>query len=112
MFENVQFFRIVFKVCKKCYYDPKKCIHEKYQYGYKNAEFYADFKYVDVGFLFEISIKLCFFTPILIFFMKKLFCIIIALFANFKCNAKKLGIFRHFAISKKLFFCQYLSFSV
>jgi hypothetical protein len=34
--------------CKKCYYDPKFFFLEKYQYGYqKNAEFYADFKFVD-----------------------------------------------------------------
>jgi hypothetical protein len=31
--------------------DPKKYFLEKYQYGYqKNAEFYADFKFVDAGF--------------------------------------------------------------
>ena len=31
-----------------CYYDPKNFFLEKYQYGYqKNAEFYADFKFVD-----------------------------------------------------------------
>ena len=41
------FFAFAFKVCKKRYYD-KKCFLEKYQYGYqKNAEFYADFKFVD-----------------------------------------------------------------
>jgi hypothetical protein len=34
-------------LCKKCYYDPKKIFLEKYQYGYKKAEFYADFKFVD-----------------------------------------------------------------
>ncbi len=49
MFENVQFFfAFAFKVCIKCYYDPKKIFIEKYQDGYqKNAEFYADFKFVD-----------------------------------------------------------------
>ena len=42
------FFAFAFKVCKKCYYDPKKFFLEKYKYGYqKNAEFYADFKFVD-----------------------------------------------------------------
>jgi hypothetical protein len=47
MFENV-FFAFAFKVCKKCYYDPKKFFLEKYHYGYqKNAEFYADFNFVD-----------------------------------------------------------------
>ena len=41
------FFAFAFKVCKKCYYDPKFFL-EKYQYMYKkNAEFYADFKFVD-----------------------------------------------------------------
>ena len=52
MFENAQFFSaFAFKVCKKCYYDPKKFFLEKYQYGYqKNAEFYADFKFVDARF--------------------------------------------------------------
>ncbi len=45
------FFAYAFKVCKKCYYDPKKFFLEEYQYGYqKNAEFYADFKFVDAGF--------------------------------------------------------------
>ena len=45
------FFAFAFKVCKKCYYDPKKFFLEKYQYRYqKNAEFYADFKFVDAGF--------------------------------------------------------------
>ncbi len=37
------FFAFTFKVCKKCYYDPKKFFLEKYQ-------FYADFKFVDAGF--------------------------------------------------------------
>jgi len=33
-----------------CIY-PKKIFVEKYQYGYqKNAEFYADFNFVDAGF--------------------------------------------------------------
>ncbi len=52
MLENVQFFfAFAFKVCKKCYYDPKNFFLEKYQYGYqKNAEFCADFKFVDAGF--------------------------------------------------------------
>ncbi len=45
------FFAFAFKVCKKFYYDPKKFFLEKYHYGYqKNAEFYADFKFVDAGF--------------------------------------------------------------
>jgi hypothetical protein len=52
MFENVQFFvAFAFKICKKCYYDPTNFFPEKYQYGYqKNAEFYADFKFVDASF--------------------------------------------------------------
>jgi hypothetical protein len=45
------FFAFAFKVCKKCYYDPKKFFLEKFHYGnQKNAEFYADFKFVDAGF--------------------------------------------------------------
>jgi len=41
-------FYFLAKCLKMCYYDPKKFFLEKYQYGYqKNAEFYADFKYVD-----------------------------------------------------------------
>jgi hypothetical protein len=45
------FFAFAFKVCKKGYYDPKKFFLQKYQYGYlKNAEFCADFKFVDAGF--------------------------------------------------------------
>ena len=33
------------------YYDPKNFFLEKYQYGIKkNAEFYADFEFVDAGF--------------------------------------------------------------
>ncbi len=44
-------FAFAFKVCKKCYHDPKNVFHEKYQYGYqKNAEFYADFKFLDADF--------------------------------------------------------------
>jgi hypothetical protein len=39
------------KVCKKCYYDPKKFFLDKnINMGIKNAEFYADFKFVDAGF--------------------------------------------------------------
>jgi hypothetical protein len=45
------FFAFAFKVCKKCYYDLKKNFLEKYQYGnQKNAEFYADSKFIDAGF--------------------------------------------------------------
>ena len=109
MFENVQFFRIL----------------DKYHYGYqKNAEFYADFKFVDAdlnkcpwkklepkndanfeyfrfcaffrGFCingineFEISIKFCvFLMPILIFFKKKFFWVILALFVYFICKCEK-----------------------
>jgi hypothetical protein len=41
MYENVQFFAFAFIVCKKCY-DPKNI-----NMGIKNAEFYADVKFVD-----------------------------------------------------------------
>ncbi len=45
------FFAFAFKLCKMYYYDPNNFFLEKYQYGYqKNAEFYADFKFVDAGF--------------------------------------------------------------
>jgi hypothetical protein len=43
---------------------------------------------------------------------KKILGVIIALFANFKCKCEKMYISKHFAESKKLFFCQYLLFSV
>jgi hypothetical protein len=45
------FFAFAFKVCKKCYYNPKQIFLEKYHNGYrKNAEFYSDFKFVDAAF--------------------------------------------------------------
>jgi hypothetical protein len=45
------FFAFAFEDCKKCFYDPKNFFREKYKYGYqKDAEFYADFKFVDAGF--------------------------------------------------------------
>ncbi len=68
-----------------------------------------------------ICIKFCvFLIPIMIFFKEKIFRVIIALFAYFKCKCEKnytfsnifFIFFKHFAKSKKLFFCQYLSFSV
>ncbi len=31
-------FLCTFKVCKKCYYDPKICFLEKYQYGYQKTQ--------------------------------------------------------------------------
>jgi hypothetical protein len=48
MFENVQFFsHLHFKIAKSANM-TQKFFWEKYQYGYqKNAEFYADFKFVD-----------------------------------------------------------------
>jgi hypothetical protein len=50
MFENVQFFAFAFKVCKKCSYDPTNFLNEEYQYWYQeNAEYYAHFKFIDVG---------------------------------------------------------------
>ncbi len=62
---------------------------------------------------FEISIKFCIFLyPYWYFWRKKIFWVIIALFAFFKCKCEKKYIFKHFAKSKKLFFCHYLSFSV
>ncbi len=51
MFENVQFFsHLHFKIAKSAIM-PQKNFLKKHQYGYqKNAEFYADFKFVDAGF--------------------------------------------------------------
>jgi hypothetical protein len=48
MFENVQFFsHLHFKIANSAIM-TQKIFREKYQYGYlKNAEFYADFKFVD-----------------------------------------------------------------
>ncbi len=44
------FFAFAFKAYKKCYYDPKRFFCKKYQYEYQiNAEFYADYKFVDAG---------------------------------------------------------------
>jgi hypothetical protein len=52
MFENVHFFAFAFEVqYAKSAIDPKKNFLENYHYGYKkNAEFYADFKFVDADF--------------------------------------------------------------
>ena len=53
MFENVQFFsHLHLKFVKSAIMTKKKKkFREKYQYGYQNnAEFYADFKFVDAGF--------------------------------------------------------------
>ena len=52
MFENVQFFsHLHLKYAKSAIMTQKKNFLEKYHYGYqKNAEFYADFKFVDAGF--------------------------------------------------------------
>ncbi len=44
------FFAFAFKVCNKCYYDPKNFFLENIIMGIKKAEFYADFKFVDAGF--------------------------------------------------------------
>ncbi len=42
------FFAFAFKVCKKCYYDPKQFFLDKISmWVSKNAEFYADFKFAD-----------------------------------------------------------------
>jgi hypothetical protein len=45
MFENVHFFAVAFKVCKKCYYFVKNN-----NISVKKAEFYADLKFVDADF--------------------------------------------------------------
>ncbi len=48
MFENVYFFsHLHFNIAKSAIMTQNKFFLEKYQYGYqKNAEFYADFKFV------------------------------------------------------------------
>ncbi len=58
--------------------------------------------------------KICvFLIPILIFFKKKNFWVIIALFAILKCKCKKTVHFQTFCKKLKvIFFCQYLSFSM
>jgi hypothetical protein len=110
---------------------PKKFFLEKYHYGYqKDAEFYADFKFVDADLNkgppkklepknyanFEYFLFCAFFggfllltfvrrisesrhqriwnqhkilIPIMIFLKKKIFWVIIALFAFFKCKCEK-----------------------
>jgi len=56
---------------------------------------------------FEMSIKFWVFNTHI-----DIFKFVGSLFASFKCKCeKKLHIVKHFAKSKKLFFCQYLSFS-
>ncbi len=52
MFENVQIFsHLHLKYAKSAIMTQKNFFLKKYQYGYqKNAEFYADFKFVDAGF--------------------------------------------------------------
>ncbi len=50
MFENVQFFsHWYFKIAKSAIM-TQKIFFLKYQYGYQKTQFYADFKFVDVGF--------------------------------------------------------------
>jgi hypothetical protein len=45
------FFAFAFKGFKKCYYDPPPPFFcQKIKIGVKNAEFYADFEFVDAGF--------------------------------------------------------------
>ncbi len=128
------FFRICILRLQKVLLWPKKIFFEKYQYGYpKNAEFYADFKFVDAdlnkcprkklepknyanfeyfrfcaffrGFLLLTFVRcisesrqqqiwnqhkiLRFLIPIMIFFKKKNFWVIIALFAILKCKCEK-----------------------
>ncbi len=48
MFENVQFFsHLHLKYAKSAIMTQKFFFLEKYHYGYKKTEFYADFKFVD-----------------------------------------------------------------
>jgi hypothetical protein len=41
-----------FTFLKKCPYNPKNSFHQKNNMGIKNAEFYADSKYVKMGLKF------------------------------------------------------------
>jgi hypothetical protein len=50
MFDNVQFFAFAFKVCKKCYNDPKIFVPENFNMGIKKRRFFADFEFVDADF--------------------------------------------------------------
>jgi hypothetical protein len=51
MFENVQFFAFAFKVSKSATMTPPPFFLQKNQdWCKKNAEFYADFEFVDAGF--------------------------------------------------------------
>jgi hypothetical protein len=51
MFENEQFFRICIENMQKVLVWPKKFFSWQISIWYqKNAEFYADFKFVDAGF--------------------------------------------------------------
>ncbi len=44
------FFPFAFKICKKCYYDPKKNFLKNINMGSKKTtEFYADFQFVDAN---------------------------------------------------------------
>jgi hypothetical protein len=152
------FFRICILRLQKVLLWPKKIFFEKYQNGYqKNAEFYADFKFVGAdlnkcplkklepknyanfeyfrfcaffrGFLLLTFVRgisesrhqqiwnqhkiLRFFDTHIDIFQEKNFLGHNSTFCNLKMQMrKKLYIFKHFAKSKKLFFCQYLSFSV
>ncbi len=113
------FFAFAFKVCKKCYYDPKFFFLEYITMGIKNAEFYADFKFVDAGFkkwpyqklkatnqrIWNQHKILRFLIPIVIFFKKKFVLVIIALFAYFKCKCEKNCTFSNILQKIKSYFC-------
>ncbi len=90
----------------------QKLFLEKYQYGYlKNAEFLCRFQ-IRWGIWNQHKILGFFDTHINIFQGTK-FLGHNSTFCNLKMQMrKKLYIFKHFAKSKNLFFCQYLSFSV
>ena len=109
------FFAFAFKVCKKCYYDPKKIFLEKYQYWYQmplknpKPKNYANFEYFRCtffrGFLLLTFVGgisesrhqriwnqhkiLRFFDTHNDSFQEKKFWVIIALFAYFKCKCEK-----------------------
>ncbi len=121
---------------------------ENDRYWQKNAEFYADFKFVDASnkvkskkpwknsqnentqnsysFLAQAFVRdIClsrhqrlrnqhkiFLISMLIFSRKKIFWVIISLFAYFKCKCDKTVHFQTFCKKQKVIFFQYLSFSV
>jgi hypothetical protein len=94
MFENVQFSsHLHLKYAKSAIMTQKNF--------FLKISLWVSKKYYE----FEISIKFCvFFIPIMIFFKKKFFLVIIALFAYFKCKCEKNCTFSNILQKVKSFF--------